>query len=93
LPCQDLVNWVATLASDTSVSISEIIFILLKYDIGTIILNVENKTLKIFLIDVLLTLPLIKQAKFFICHSGKFQDDLDDQDFMLATVQVLITAN
>jgi hypothetical protein len=33
-------NWVATLASDTSVSISEIIFTLLKYDIGAIILNV-----------------------------------------------------
>jgi hypothetical protein len=41
----------------------------------------------IFFIDVLLTLALIKQAKFLICDSsGKFQNDLDDQDLMLATV-------
>jgi hypothetical protein len=34
-----------------------------------------------------LTLGLIKQAKFLICDSsGKFQNDLDDQDLMLATV-------
>jgi hypothetical protein len=33
-------NWVATLASDTSISISEIISTLLEKDIGAIILNV-----------------------------------------------------
>jgi hypothetical protein len=32
-------------------------------------------------------LTLIKQTKFLICDSsGKFQNDLDDQDLMLATV-------
>jgi hypothetical protein len=41
----------------------------------------------IFFIDVLLTLALIKQAKFLICDSKeKFQNDLDDQDLILATV-------
>jgi hypothetical protein len=40
-----------------------------------------------FFIDVLSTLALIKRAKFLICgSSGKFQNDLDDQDLMLATV-------
>jgi hypothetical protein len=40
-----------------------------------------------FLNDVLLTLAVIKQAKFFICNSsGKFQNDLGGQDLMLATV-------
>jgi hypothetical protein len=30
---------------------------------------------------------IIKQAKFLICDSsGKFQNNLDDQDLMLATV-------
>jgi hypothetical protein len=44
----------------------------------------------IFFIDVLLTLALIKQAKFLICDSsGKFQNDLDDQDLMLTTVRTL----
>jgi hypothetical protein len=47
--------------------------------------------LTIFLTDVLLTLALIKQAKFFICDSsGKCQNDLDDQDLMLATVHTYI---
>jgi hypothetical protein len=46
------------------------------------------KLLQFFLIDVLLTLALIKQAQFLICDSGKkFQNDLDDQDLMLATVR------
>jgi hypothetical protein len=81
-------DWVVTLASDTSVSISEIIFTLLKYDIGGIILNVWSKTLAIFLIDVLLTLAVINQAKILICNSsGKFQNDLEDQELMLATVR------
>jgi hypothetical protein len=31
---------------------------------------------------------IIKQAKFFICDSGKFQNNLDDQDLMLATVPI-----
>jgi hypothetical protein len=49
-------------------------FTLLKYNI---ILNVYNKTLTVFLIDVLLTVALIKQSKFLICDSsGKFQNDL-----------------
>jgi hypothetical protein len=40
------------------------------------------------LIDVLLTLALIQQAKFLICDSSrKFQNDLDNQDLMLATVR------
>jgi hypothetical protein len=60
---------------------------MLKYDIGAKILNVWNKTLTIFFIDVLLTLALMKQEFFLICgSSGKFQNDLDDQDLMLATV-------
>jgi hypothetical protein len=41
--------------------------------------------------DVLLILAQIKQAKFVICDSsGKFQNDLDDQDLMLATVQCFL---
>jgi hypothetical protein len=44
------------------------------------------KLYQFFLIDVLLTLALIKQATFLICDSrGKFQNDPDDQDLMLAT--------
>jgi hypothetical protein len=40
-----------------------------------------------FFIGILLILALLKQAKFLICDSGgKFQNDLDDQDLMLATV-------
>jgi hypothetical protein len=40
-----------------------------------------------FLIDVLLTLAVIKQAEFLICNSsGKFQNDFGDQDLILATV-------
>jgi hypothetical protein len=47
------------------------------------------KLRQFFFIDVLLKLPLIKQAKFLICDSsGKFQNDLDDQDLMLATVHI-----
>jgi hypothetical protein len=43
-----------------------------------------------FLNDVLLTLAVIKQAKFLICDSSaKFLNDLDDQDLMLATVRYL----
>jgi hypothetical protein len=46
------------------------------------------KLLQFFLIDILLTLTLINQAQFLICDSGKkFQNDLDDQDLMLATVR------
>jgi hypothetical protein len=35
---------------------------------------------------------IIKQAKFLICDSsGKFQNDLDDQDLMLATVPAYVS--
>jgi hypothetical protein len=53
-------------------------------------MNVWNKTLTLFFIDVLLTLALIKQATSLICDSsGKFQNDLDDQNLMVATVHYL----
>jgi hypothetical protein len=46
------------------------------------------KLLQFFLMDILLTLTLINQAQFLICDSGKkFQNDLDYQDLMLATVR------
>jgi hypothetical protein len=46
-------------------------------------LNFDNS----FLNDVLLTLAVIKQAKFLICDSSvcKFLNDLDDQNLILAT--------
>jgi hypothetical protein len=45
------------------------------------------KLSQFFFIDVLLALVLIKQANFLICNSsGKFQNDLDGQDLMLASV-------